>query len=88
MINRVVLAAAICFVAATSAFAQDPAANVDDCLKQAFDLAQSAEEKNLPDAKLDKLEALLTTMEGHCDKNNFKDAAAVAAEIKMEIEKK
>jgi hypothetical protein len=87
MINRVLAVAAV-FLATTPAFAQDPAANVDDCLKQAFELAQSAEEKSLSDAKLDKLEALLTKMEGHCDQNNFKEAATVAAEIKAEIEKK
>lgn len=88
MINRFVLAVAAGILAATPALAQDAAANVDDCLKQAFELAQSAEEKNLADAKLDKIEALLTKMEGHCDQNNFKEAATVAVEIKTEIESK
>lgn len=86
MIRRLVLAIAAGSLAAGSAIAQEVATNVDDCLKQAFELAQSAEEKNLPDAKLDKLEALLTKMEGNCDSNKFAEAATVAAEIKAEIE--
>ncbi|CFX34090.1 conserved exported protein of unknown function [Candidatus Filomicrobium marinum] len=86
MIKRIVLAVAAGLLVSSPAFAQDVAANVDDCLKQAFDLAQSAEEKNLPDAKLDKLEELLTTMEGHCDSNKFDEAATVAGQIKTEIE--
>lgn len=85
MIARLALAAAAGFLAASPALAQSVAANVDDCLKQAFELAQSAEEKNLPDAKLDKLEALLTQMEGHCDSNKFQEAAGVATQIKTEI---
>ncbi len=85
MINRIVLAAAIGALTATAALAQDVPANVDDCLKQAFELAQSAEGKKLSNDKLDKLEALLTKMEGHCDANQFKEAAGVAKDIKAEI---
>lgn len=86
MLIRFVLIGAASLLASTAVLAQDVASNVDDCLKQAFELAQSAEEKNLQDAKLAKLETLLTRMEGHCDSNQFTEAAGVAAEIRNEID--
>lgn len=58
----------------------------DDCLKSAFDLAQAAEEKTLADDALDKVEDLLTRMEGHCDANQYAEAMAVAADIKTIID--
>ncbi|MDX2288709.1 MAG: hypothetical protein NW217_07795 [Hyphomicrobiaceae bacterium] len=85
MITRIVLAAAVGALVPIAAFAQDVPANVDDCLKQAFELAQSAEGKKLSNDKLDKLEAMLTKMESHCDTNQFKEAAGVAKDIKTEI---
>lgn len=58
----------------------------DDCLKSAFDLAQAAEEKSLADDVLDKVEELLTRMEGHCDANQFAEAMAVASDIKTMLD--
>ena len=58
----------------------------DDCLKSAFDLAQAVEEKNLDEEVLDKIEDLLSRMEGHCDANQFTEAMAVAADIKTVID--
>lgn len=85
MFKRLVLAATIATFAAGAALAQDAPTNQDDCLKIAFDLAQSAENKNLSDEKLEKLEALLSTMEGHCDKEEFAEAMTVSKDIEAEI---
>jgi len=88
MLNRIILAGAAALLTSASALAQNAAANVDDCLKQAFELAQTAEENNLPDASLDQLEALLTRMEANCDSNNFAEAANDAVEIRQLIDAK
>lgn len=72
-----------------SALAQQQAeqpTTADECLKAAFDLAQAAEEKQLGDDKLDKVEELLTKMESHCDANQFAEAMQVADDIKGVIE--
>ena len=60
--------------------------NPDQCLKAASDLAQSAEERKLAEAQLDKIEDLLTKMETHCDAKQFVEAMAVANDIKSLIE--
>lgn len=86
MLNRIILAGAASLLTSGAVLAQGTATNVDDCLKQTFELAQSAEERNLPDAKLDQLETLLTRMETNCDANKFAEAAADAAEIRRVIE--
>jgi hypothetical protein len=59
----------------------------EDCLKAAFDLAQIAEDKKLPDAQLNAIEGLLTQMESHCDAKQFTEAAAVGSNLKSMIEK-
>jgi hypothetical protein len=58
----------------------------DDCLKIAFDLAQTAEEKKLPESKLDPLEEMLTKMETQCDAKQFTEAMASAQSIKTLME--
>ncbi len=58
----------------------------DDCLKIAFDLAQTAEEKKLPELKLDPLEEMLTKMETQCDAKQFSEAMASAQSIKTLME--
>lgn len=73
------------FAGATLAQEQPPA-NAEDCLKQAFQLAQAAEAKGLSDAKLDKIEELLTKMESHCDARQFPEATVVAKDIRSEID--
>ncbi len=60
--------------------------NPDQCLKAASDLAQSAEERKLGEAQLDKIEDLLTKMESHCDAKQFTEAMAVGNDIKTLIE--
>ncbi len=86
---RSIAAAAVCIgLAASSAFAQANApANPEECLKTAFDIAQVAEGKKLPEEQLDKVEELLNRMESHCDAKQFTEAAAVATDLKSMIEK-
>jgi len=87
MIRRLILTAALSTGLAGAASAQGVATNPDECLNQAFELAQQAEKKDLDDAKLDKLEEMLTKMETHCDAKQFTEAAAVATDIQGVIGK-
>ena len=64
----------------------DPAA--DECLKKAFDVAQTAEQKKLTELDLDTLENLLSKMEAHCDANQFADADKVGADVKKLLDSK
>jgi hypothetical protein len=66
------------------AFAQD----ADSCLKQAFDLAQAAEGKKLPDAQLAKVEELLAKLEGQCDAKQFAEADKTAKDVQAAIDGK
>jgi hypothetical protein len=59
----------------------------EDCLKAAFDIAQTAEDKRLPDDQLTKVEDLLTKMESHCDAKQFTEAATVGSDLKALIQK-
>ena len=58
----------------------------DECMQLATELAVTAEEKKLDEAKLDRIEDLLTKMETHCDAKQFQEAMAVAKDIKSTIE--
>jgi hypothetical protein len=88
MFKRFALSAAMVALVTGAALAQQaqPPANADDCLKAAFELAQAAEEKQLGDDKLDKVEELLTKMETHCDANQFAEAMAVGNDIRSMID--
>ena len=88
MIKRFAVAAAAALLLAGQAAAQQAQvpSTPDECLKAAFDLAQAAEEKSLADDVLDKVEESLSRMEGHCDANQFAEAMAVAADIKILID--
>jgi hypothetical protein len=59
----------------------------EDCLKAAFDIAQTAEDKKLADDQLSKIEDLLTKMESHCDAKQFSEAASVGTDLKALIQK-
>ena len=85
MLKTLTLAVALAGIASV-AFAQTVPATSDECLKQAFQLAQSAESKKLSDEKLDKIEELLTKMESHCDAKKFAEANVIAADIKAAID--
>jgi hypothetical protein len=80
MIKRLVIAAALPLALTTAALAETPA-NSEDCLKAALEIAQSAEQKQLSNEQLDKVEEMLSRMEAHCDAAQFKEAAAVAKDI-------
>lgn len=88
MIRHFACAAAVAVLLAGPVAAQQTQvpSSPDDCLKAAFDLAQTAEEKSLADDVLDKVEEALTRMEGHCDANQYTEAMAVAADIKTLID--
>lgn len=87
MLKTLTLAVAMAGIASV-AFAQAVPVNSDECLKQAFQLAQSAESKKLSDDKLDKIEELLTKMESHCDAKKFAEATVIAADIRAAIDAK
>ena len=70
----------------TSAGATD-VSSPEDCLKAAFDIAQTAEDRKLADDQLSKIEDLLTKMESHCDAKQFTEAANVGSDLKALIQK-
>jgi hypothetical protein len=72
----------------TQAPAATDGSNPDQCLKSAFDLAEKAENKRFTNEEIEKLEDLLTRMEGHCDARQFPEAQAMAKEISALIEQK
>jgi hypothetical protein len=81
-------AAAPAVPAGTTAPASAAAASSpEDCLKAAFDIAQTAEDKKLADDQLSKIEDLLTKMESHCDAKQFTEAANVGSDLKALIQK-
>lgn len=84
MLKSFAAAFAITAALSVAAFAAPPK-DADECLKQAIDLAESAEAKNLSDDKLAKIEDLLTKLEGHCETAEFTEAATVAKDIEAEI---
>lgn len=95
MLKRSILAAVLLAGLNGAAFAQSAAAAATDpnngpndaCMKQAYDLADEAEKKQLPDASLEKLDGMFNTMEKHCKALELKEAQAVAAQIKTVIDK-
>ncbi len=81
MLKSFIAALTITGALATSSFAADAPKDSDECLKKAISLAESAEEKKLPDDKLAKIADLLTKLEGHCENKQFPEAASVSTEI-------
>ncbi len=73
--------------APTAAPGATAASSPEDCLKAAFDIAQTAEDKKLADDQLSKIEDLLTKMESHCDAKQFSEAANVGSDLKALIQK-
>ena len=58
----------------------------EECIRHAFDLAQSAEAKIVAEEKLDQIEDLLARMEALCDAKQWGEARAVAEDIQKVIE--
>lgn len=85
MLKTMTLAVALAGIA-NVAFAQAVPTTSEECLKQAFQLAQVAESKKLSEAKLDKIEELLTKMESHCDAKKFAEAKTIATDIRAAID--
>lgn len=86
MRHQLIAAGVIAMFGASAAFAQVKVGNtVEECLDASFKLAQSAEKKKLANDTLDKLEELLTKMEGDCAAKKFDDAAKQADTINKEI---
>jgi hypothetical protein len=78
---------AITAFAPSSNAAPDPKGGPDDpCMKSAYDLADGAESKQLPDATLEKLDGMFNTMEMHCKALELPQAEAKAKEIKALID--
>ena len=58
----------------------------DECLRRAMSLAEEAEDKQLAEDRLERIDDLLLKMETHCDARQFGDAAAVALDIRAAID--
>jgi hypothetical protein len=94
MFKHTLAAVAATACLATTVFAQTPAAPVtdakggptDDCMKSAYDLADVAEKKQLPDATLEKLDGMFNTMEKHCKALELPQAQAMAQQIKTLVD--
>ena len=78
--------AAISTASARAAPGDDDAGPSDPCLKQVYDLAETAEAKQLPVATMEKLDGMFNTMEQHCKAKEQPQASAVAADIKKVID--
>jgi hypothetical protein len=87
MLKRLAFAALAMSISGV-ALAQEPPKSTEDCLKLSFDFAKSAEDKKLDDAKLAKVEELLGKLEGHCDAQQFAEAATVAKDVQAIIDGK
>ena len=91
MLNRSVIAFVVIGYSAIAGIAFAADANPNDgpndaCMKSAYDLADEAEKKQLPDAKLEKLDGMFNTMEKHCKALELPQAQAMAAQIKTLID--
>jgi hypothetical protein len=87
MLKRLVLAAALGLsatsLAASLALAQEVPKSADDCFRMSGDLFKSA--AAVPDDKKEQLEQMFEKLEGHCDAQQFAEAAAVAKDVKAAI---
>lgn len=90
MISKLSLAAVLA-LAGSAALAQSAppvvaATSVEGCLKQAFELADKLEGRQLSDADLQRLEDMLTDMESHCESSRFADAASLGRDIQRQLD--
>jgi hypothetical protein len=79
------LALAVISISPTLAQSNQDTAEGGACMQSALELAKTAETKSLPNAKVEKLEAMLAVMEGHCAAKQQAQADSVADEIKALI---
>ena len=80
------LAAGMAFASLAQAADDAQGGPNDACMKSAYELADQAEKKQLPDASLEKLDGMFNTMEKHCKALELPQAQAMAAQIKSVIE--
>jgi len=85
MLKHVVPALIMSTLLAGGAIAQEQQKDANHCVQAAYDLAQAAEQKELSNERLDKVEDLLTKMEDLCDADRVAEAMAVAKDIEAEI---
>jgi hypothetical protein len=87
MIDRLIFLTVVSLMTAGTTHAADRPLNIDDCMQQVFELANSAQNKKLSDAKLNQIESLLTKMENYCSANELAKAARMHDEILATIRK-
>jgi hypothetical protein len=87
MLKIILTSLALAMITASPTFAQtnQDAAEGGACMQSALELAKTAEGKKLPDDKVEKLEAMLAVMEGHCAAKRQALADDLASEIKALI---
>jgi hypothetical protein len=68
--------------AASTAGTADTPQTADACIAAAAELGEVAEGKGLADDKLEKLDQLFSRLEALCDGQQFKEAMAVAGDIR------
>lgn len=85
MPKSVPLALALSAFFAAGALAAEPPASVEDCLKTAIGLAETAEGKTLGDDVRTKIENYLITLESHCEASRFSQAATLIADIETAL---
>lgn len=86
MIKRLIAAGMMSALMAGSAWAQQQGAGeAGKCMQAAYDLANAAEQKQLPNERQDKVEDLLNKMEDLCDAERVPEAMALAKDIEAEI---
>lgn len=85
MLKTAALTFALTMLFVAGANAAEPPASVEDCLKAAIGLAETAEGKTLADEARTKVESDLIALEGHCEANRFPEAGALIAEIESRL---
>lgn len=85
MLKRLALAAALVMGLSSVAMAQNAPTNADECNNQGAEIAQKAEDKKLDDAKIAKVEELLTKLDEQCQGSKFTEAAATMKDLNAAI---
>ena len=86
MLKLSLCAAAVSLAVMTSAQAAPPA-DQDACNRTAFELAELAANKKLPEADAVKMDQLVSKLEGQCADSKFTEAEATAKEIEAALGK-
>ena len=87
MIRKMTLAAALLTAALVAPALSAPPADSDACNKIAFDLADKANAKKLPEDAALKIEEQIGTLEGQCSGGAFAEAEATIKKIEAALGK-